>query len=161
MRTRRAELADVEAMGEGMKRVVDEGGLLATQPPGDASELAGRYRETLEAGNVVLVLEADGEVVGALGLQPTAANGVLSLGMWILREQRGRGGGRTLMEAALRAASELGAHKVELEVYPDNGRAIGLYTSMGFGVEGVRRDHYRRRDGTLQTSIVMARHLGR
>ena len=144
-----------------MKLVVDEGGLLATQPPGDAEALAKRFSDALEEGHIVLVLAAADDLVGSLGLHPTTADGVLSLGMWILREHRRRGGGRMLMEAALEAAEERGAHKLDLEVYPDNGAAIGLYASMGFAVEGVRHRHYRRSDGTLQSSIVMARHLGR
>lgn len=159
MRARRAEREDLVAMGEGMKLVVDEGGLLATQPPVEAVELSKRFGEALESGDVVMVLEAGGEVVGALGMHPSAADGVLSLGMWILQEHRGRGGGRMLMEAALEAAAAIGVRKIELEVYPGNGRAIGLYAAMGFEVEGVRRDHYRRKDGTLQSSILMATHL--
>lgn len=159
MRARRAEQADLPALGEGMKLVVDEGGLLATQPPVEATELSKRFADALESGDVLIVLENDERVVGALGMHPTAADGVLSLGMWILEGHRGRGGGRMLVDAALEAAAGIGIHKIELEVYPDNPRAIGLYAAMGFEVEGVRRDHYRREDGTLRSSIIMATHL--
>jgi ribosomal protein S18 acetylase RimI-like enzyme len=161
MEVRPAEIGDVQALGEGMKLVVDEGGLLATQPPGDADALAKRFSDALDEGHIILVLEAGDEVAGTLGLHPTPADGVLSLGMWVLREHRGRGGGRMLMDAALEAAAGWGAHKIELEVYPDNGPAIGLYVAMGFGVEGVRRSHYRGEDGTLRSSILMARLLER
>jgi putative acetyltransferase len=61
-----------------------------------------------------------------------------------------------LMEAAL-AARPADAHKIELEVFPDNEAAIGLYRSFGFEEEGLRRDHYRRRDGSLRSALVMAR----
>ena len=37
--------------------------------------------------------------------------------------------------------------------------AIALYSSAGFEVEGLRRDHYRRRDGRLRSALVMARLL--
>lgn len=47
-----------------------------------------------------------------------------------------------------------------LEVWPDNERAIALYEAYGFEREGLRRDHYRRRDGTLRSSVLMARLLG-
>ena len=50
-------------------------------------------------------------------------------------------------------------HKLELEVWPDNGPAISLYTRYGFEVEGLRRSHYRRRDGSLRSSLIMARLL--
>lgn len=51
--------------------------------------------------------------------------------------------------------------RVELKVWPDNQRAIRLYESLGFTVEGVRRNHYRRRDGTLRSAVLMARILPR
>jgi RimJ/RimL family protein N-acetyltransferase len=35
-------------------------------------------------------------------------------------------------------------------------RAIALYSRVGFTVEGVRRDHYRRRDGSLRSTMLMA-----
>jgi putative acetyltransferase len=76
--------------------------------------------------------------------------------MWVLPGRRGRGGGRMLMEAAL-AAVPADAHKVELEVFPDNEVAIGLYRSFGFAEEGLRRDHYRREDGSLHSALLMAR----
>ena len=102
------------------------------------------------------MLEDGGEPVGSLGLQPTQADGVLSLGMWILPEWRGRGGGRMLIEAALDGAAA-DVHKIELEVFPDNAAAIALYRSIGFEQEGLRRDHYRRLDGSLRSALIMAR----
>lgn len=53
----------------------------------------------------------------------------------------------------LRQAAQL--HKVELEVWPDNERAIALYASYGFEIEGLRREHYRRKDGSLRSSVLM------
>ena len=88
-------------------------------------------------------------------MHPIQERGVLSLGMWILPTARGQGGGRLLMEAALRARPAT-IHRLELEVFPDNEAAIALYRSMGFEDEGIRRDHYRRQDGTLRSSLMMA-----
>ena len=76
--------------------------------------------------------------------------------MALLPEARGRGGGRTLLEAMIEHAHAIGAHKLELEVWPDNVPAIALYESAGFEVEGMRRDHYRRRDGSLRSALLMA-----
>ena len=87
-----------------------------------------------------------------------AAAMVLSLGMWILAPWRGRGGGRMLMEEALDVVAERDVHKLELEVFPGNGPATGLYLAMGFEIEGVRRSHYRRGSG-LASAIVMAKLL--
>lgn len=160
MRVRTAQPADAAVMGEGMKAVVDEGGLLATQPPVEAETLAAKFAGSIEdAEHVLLVLEDEGRLAGALGMHPTDATGVLSLGMWILAPWRRRGGGRMLMEAALAAVAERDVHKVELEVFPANGPAVGLYLAMGFEIEGVRRSHYRRAGG-LASAIVMAKLLG-
>jgi hypothetical protein len=45
------------------------------------------------------------------------------------------------------SASLCGAHKLWLETWTDNARAIAFYAAIGFEVEGLKRDHYRRRDG--------------
>jgi [ribosomal protein S18]-alanine N-acetyltransferase len=156
MRVRRATVEDCETIGQGMKAVVDEGTWLATESTTGAAELAERHRLAIEDGELVFVLEDEGEVVGALGLRPTRAGGVLSLGMWILASHRGRGGGRMLMDAAL-AARPAEIHKIELEVWPENEAAISLYRGMGFEREGLRRNHYRRQDGSLRSALIMAR----
>ena len=51
-------------------------------------------------------------------------------------------GGRGLLQAIVDHAHSYGAHKLELEVWPDNARAIALYKGAGFEAEGLRRDHY-------------------
>jgi RimJ/RimL family protein N-acetyltransferase len=153
---RPARTEDSEALGRGMQVVVDEGRWLATQPPASAVELTERFRTSVRQGNLLFALVEGDEVVGALGLNPAGAAGVLALGMWILPAWRGRGGGRLLIEAAL-AARPPEVHKVELEVFPDNEAAIGLYEATGFEREGLRRDHYRRADGSLRSSLLMAR----
>jgi putative acetyltransferase len=71
-------------------------------------------------------------------------------------EARGRGGGRALLKAVQDHARACKAHKISLEVWTDNARAIALYAAAGFEVEGVRRDHYRRRDGRLRSTLIMA-----
>ncbi len=141
---------------------VEPGPLLVEEVPGLRAEFvrvgggAVLNNSPYDLAAAVLVLEEAGAIVGAVGVHATRARGVLSLGMVVLAEFRGRGGGRALLQAALAHARASGAHKVELEVWPDNGRAIALYASAGFAVEGVRRSHYRRRDGSLRSAIVMA-----
>src|SRR5207245_771846 len=107
----------------------------------------------------LFVLEADDEIVGYSAILESGPRGLFGLAMAILEGHRGRGGGRGLLDAAVERARTLGAHKVELEVWPDNGRAIALYVAAGFEVEGFKRDHYRRRDGSLRSSVVMGLRL--
>lgn len=157
MKVRPATLEDCERLGEGMKTVVDEGRWLATESNTSADELADRFRNAVQhPDHVLLVLEEGETLIGCIGLHPAPAQGVLTLGMWVLAEWRGRGGGRMLVEAALAARPD-DVHKIELEAFPDNAPALDLYRSLGFEQEGLRRDHYRRLDGTLCSAVIMAR----
>ena len=161
MRARPATEHDADAFALVVASVAQEGRWIATEPPVDVVARAALMRECVARGDAHFILEDDdGRVVGCLGLHPTNARGVVTLGMSIVADARGRGGGRELMDAAMAwlRASEM--HKVELEVWPDNARAIGLYERYGFEVEGMRRDHYRRRDGSLRSSLMMALLLG-
>lgn len=160
MRVRRATADDAEAVAGVIREVAEERRWIATEPPVDLAERAERIRAMLENDDALWALEDDsGGVVGSLGLHQTGIRGVVSLGMCILSGARGRGGGRALMDAALLYLEAGDLHKVELEVWPDNGPAISLYTRYGFEVEGLRRDHYRRKDGSLRSSLIMARLL--
>lgn len=154
MQVRAAATEDCEAIGAGMKLVVDERRWLATEEA-TADELAARFRQMIAEGDQIFVLEDEGEIFGMLALHPRTT-GVVSLGMWVLSRHRGRGGGRMLMEAAL-AARPPYVHKIELEVWPENEPAVGLYRSFGFEEEGLRRSHYRRRDGSLRSALIMGR----
>jgi [ribosomal protein S18]-alanine N-acetyltransferase len=154
---RPAKIEDCATIARGMKVVVDEGRWLATEAGASADDLDQKFRASVEwDGHFLYVLEDGGELVGAIGLHPSPVDGVLALGMWVLPGWRGKGGGRKLIEKALEARPA-NAHKIELEVFPDNEAAIELYRSFGFEQEGLRRDHYRREDGTLRSAVLMAR----
>ena len=139
--------------------VVPEG-TLGGQPPVDVPARTETFRQMIasEGPEAIYVLEDDGQVVGHASAN-SRATGVISLGMAILPEARGRGGGRALVEAIIEYARAAGAHKVDLEVWTDNARAIRLYAGMGFEVEGLRRDHYRRADGSLRSTLIMGRRI--
>ena len=110
MQVRDATFEDCDALGAGMKVVVDEGIWLATAEASEL-ELANRFRQAILEGHTLLVLEDGGGIVGSLGLHPTQTEGVTSLGMWVLPSHRRRGGGRMLMDAALAARPEE-VHKI-------------------------------------------------
>jgi RimJ/RimL family protein N-acetyltransferase len=152
---------DIEELARGLKVVVDEKRWVAVQPPVTAAELAERFRTRLGEGHRMFALEdTDAEdgpaLIGNVDLRPTRIDGVHAIGMWILPGGRGKGGGRMLLEAAIEARPPH-VHKIELEVWPHNEAAIGLYERLGFEREGLRRDHYRRSDGKLHSSVIMAR----
>jgi putative acetyltransferase len=144
VRARPATADDAEPFALVVAAVAQEGRWIATEPPVDVAARAALVREWLERG-----------------LHARGPSGVASLGMAIVADARGRGGGRALMDAAMAWLRDSDMHKVELEVWPDNERAISLYERYGFEVEGTRRDHYRRRDGSLRSAVIMARLLHR
>ncbi len=160
MRVRPVTGADLEELARGFKLVVEEKRWIAIQPPVTEAELTDKLRERLEEGRLLLALEeeeAEGApLVGHIDLHPTRTDGVWSFGMLVLPDRRGKGGGRMLLEAAIDARPSH-VHKIELEVWPHNEAAIALYERLGFEREGLRRDHYRRRDGRLHSSVIMAR----
>jgi len=156
MLVRRAIGQDVGAFVAVLAEVAEEGRWIATEPPVDVDDQIARVHAMLAAGDVLFVLGDGRRIAGALGLHGTRAAGVVSLGMAILAEERGRGYGRLMLQTAIEHARTMAVHKIELEVWPDNERAIALYEAYGFETEGVRRDHYRRRDGSLRSSRMMA-----
>jgi RimJ/RimL family protein N-acetyltransferase len=152
---------DIAELSRGLKIVVEEKRWVAIQPPVTEAELAERFRTRIGEGHRMFALEdpdAEGgpALIGNIDLRPTRIDGVHAIGMWILPGHRGRGGGRMLLEAAIDARPP-DVHKIELEVWPHNEAAIGLYERLGFEREGLRRDHYRRKDGRLHSSVIMAR----
>lgn len=150
---RRARDADVSDAALVAAAVAKEG-FLGLQPPVDREARAERFRELIDR-DALWVLEHQHKIVG-YAAAPETVPGVLSIGMAILAEARGQGGGRALLSAIQDRARKTGAHKISLEVWIDNARAIALYAAAGFEVEGLRRDHYRRRDGSLRSTLIMA-----
>lgn len=130
---------------------------LPAQDPGFwQKRLAGNDPNT----NFVLVAEIEGKVVGLGGLHwsPRArTRHVADLGMFIHEAHQGQGVGTALMTALVDAADKwLGFVRLELEVYPDNERAVKLYEKFGFQVEGCKRMNVFR-DGRYVDSLVMGR----
>jgi [ribosomal protein S18]-alanine N-acetyltransferase len=156
LRIREATPEDAAAIAAGMKVVVDEGVWLARQPSTTESDLHDRFAASIAAGDLLLVLEDGTRIVGCTGLRPTAVDGVWSLGTWLLPGYRGRGHGRKLLDSALAAGMALGVRKIGLEAFTDNGAAIALYSAAGFEIEGTKRDHYPREDGSIKSAVMMA-----
>lgn len=79
----------------------------------------------------LLVIERDGALIGTVRLtRKQDSAGVY--GFAIHPGHRGRGIGRDVLHRLCRSARADGATSVHLEVATDNGRALHLYTSLGF-----------------------------
>jgi putative acetyltransferase len=111
--------------------------------------------------DLMLVAERGGAVVGTAGLHPAGASvrrrHVLMLGMSVASDAQGQGVGSALMGALCDYADNwVGVLRLELSVYTDNARAIGLYKKFGFAIEGTMRG-YALRDGQYTDTYAMAR----
>lgn len=94
---------------------------------------------------MMLVAEADGEVIGVAhcrgGLRGYAHT--IDMGVSVKREWRGQGVGTALLQTIINwCRANPAVHKLELSVFPDNVGAIQLYERMGFQREGIRRQAY-------------------
>jgi RimJ/RimL family protein N-acetyltransferase len=110
------------------------------------------------AEHLVLVAEADGEVIGNVLVsvdrgRATEHIGILSI--CVARVWRDVGVGSELVAGAQAWAAERGLRKVSLGVFPDNDRAIAVYEKLGFVREGLRRMQYRSND-EFRDEVLMA-----
>ena len=82
-----------------------------------------------------VVCEVDGSVVGGGGIAPLEGGDprICELKkMYFLREARGKGQGRALLEKCLQAAKEIGYDSCYLETFNTMGEAMKLYEKLGF-----------------------------
>ncbi len=154
---RKTSAPDVEAVLDLLEAVASEGRWIATEAPIDRPARRERILEALadpDAGS--FVAEAGGRIVGSAGIRRPAGGAVPpSFGMMVAETWRRRGIGAGLLLACIDWARSVGAHKVALEVWPDNAPAIAFYERHGFRREGYLRRHYRRRNGELWDTVVM------
>ena len=148
---RPAEATDADAIADVIAAVEPE--LLVAQIGRD--ERSERIRGLVEARqNVWFVADADGSIVGELGLalgEPAPA----SLGLSVLPTWRRRGIGSALLSHALEWARENAVHKVAADVFPENTPALSLLRKHGFEEEGRLRKHYRQTAGEPRDVLIL------
>lgn len=148
---RAAEPADARAMAQLYAAVAAERDGIATEPPVDIREAAGRFARTID-GTVVAV--GGGQVIGMLHVD-VSRFGFAEFGMCVDRDWRGLGVGSALVRAAIAWCRDQGVHKLCLEVFPHNAAAIAMYRKAGFAEEGRRARQYRRASGEFWDAILM------
>ena len=140
-----------------------EGRWIGTEVPFDREERRRTFvRISSGVSSVLFVADtsagAGPGVVGHISVD-IASYGVADIGMLVIAGWRGLGLGTLMLDSAIAWATGAGAHKMALEVWPDNAAALELYRRAGFIEEGRKLRHYRRRNGEVWDAVVMGRPL--
>jgi ribosomal protein S18 acetylase RimI-like enzyme len=155
--------ADAPGLAALINAVAAEGELIAAVPgEPDTIEQSSRLVSIVLEGGLSLTLEVDGIPAGHLMVQRRAGRHYAHVGeiaILVSNAERGAGLGRSLMEVAIGWARAVGLAKLSLRVFPDNGRAIALYRSLGFLDEGLVKGEVRMPSGD-RDMLLMGLTLG-
>jgi ribosomal-protein-alanine N-acetyltransferase len=116
------------------------------------------FRDALAAGNLCVVAERDGAIVGCAILQMAAGEADL-LTLAVTPALRRAGIGREMLREVTKAAATYGATAIFLEVRASNAAAIDLYREAGFEEVGSRKAYYERGDDR-EDAVTMRLGLG-
>lgn len=129
---RPASNADSAAIEQLVSMVLAEYGL-QLDPAGTDLDLRDIETSYLTPGGAFDVLVDDaGMIIGSVGLCPVSSSTCELRKMYLVREARGCGLGRRLIEHALARAAELGFRRVVLETASVLQTAVSLYERYGF-----------------------------
>ena len=131
----------------------------ALSAPFDSPEDVEAWLDRFGSGNLEVVGTVGAAIVAFAGLYPLGGRqshtGWISL--VVHDEFQGRGIGTVLLKLILNSADILaGLSRIQLNVFTDNERAIALYHSFGFRIEG-RHESFACRDGAYVDAFTMAR----
>lgn len=116
--------------------------------------------DTAKRNNLFLVAMASGDIVGycrCAGSELKRFSHQAEFGVCVARSFWGYGIGRELLKSSLHWADEQGIEKVTLKVLATNDKAIRLYKTSGFEIEGVLKRDRRHADGQYYDTVMMAR----
>ncbi|MGE5689003.1 MAG: N-acetyltransferase family protein [Pseudomonadota bacterium] len=107
-----------------------------------------------------LVGRRGGRVVAWAALSPYSARpvyaGVAEESVYVAHGLRGRGVGRTLLDALVRRSEEAGIWTLQAGIFPENLASIRLHAACGFRVVGVR-ERLGRLGGVWRDVVLMER----
>ena len=97
------------------------------------------------SGRLIIVAENGGAVVAFAASFPYSTRpcyaGVHEFSVYVARDWRGKGAGRAVLGALIKAASAHSLHKLTSRVFPENMASRGLLKRLGFDEIGIHRRH--------------------
>ena len=159
LRTRRATPADMAAIAaiynEG---IADRIATFETEP-----RSAGQIAEWFSGRRFVIVAETENaEPIAFAASFPYSDrpcySGIGEFSVYVRRDYRGRGVGRTVLAALMEAATAAGLHKLTSRVFPENLASRALLKGLGFEEIGIHRRHGKL-DGHWRDCVIVERLL--
>lgn len=99
--------------------------------------------------------KADNKAVGYGGMYTVLDEGYVT-NIGVMPQFRGKGLGKRLTNCLIEYSIQSGLSFLTLEVRPTNVVAIGLYKSLGFSVQGVRKKFY---SNPTEDGLIMTRYF--
>jgi L-amino acid N-acyltransferase YncA len=108
----------------------------------------------------IVVCEAGGRLIAFASTSTyrprSCYDGIAEFSVYVAREARGKGAGRTVLDALLSAAERQGFWKLVSRVFVENGASRALLHSAGFREVGVYEKHARL-DGAWRDVVIVER----
>lgn len=114
----------------------------------------GNFIDSLAAGYLAEVLQADGATVGYF-VAMVGVDELHLLNVTVAPAHQGQGFGSQLLDAVSVHGQQLGLHRLLLEVRQSNEQARSLYLRRGFSAVGLRRSYYPALQGR-EDAVVMS-----
>jgi L-amino acid N-acyltransferase YncA len=107
-----------------------------------------------------IVADLLGEAVGWAALAPASTRycyrGVVENSVYVVRDARGLGIGRQLLEALIAGAEAAGIWMIQTSIFPENRASLALHEKCGFRVVGTR-ERIAKRDGVWRDTVFLER----
>ena len=112
------------------------------------------------ADHRLVAVDAVGAILGWTALSPVSDRcvyaGVAEHSVYVHPGHRGRGVGRTLLDALVASTEQAGIWTIQTGIFPENTASVNLHTRAGFRVVG-RRERVGKLHGLWRDSLFLER----
>lgn len=160
---RNPKIGDEQGLIDHMKAVDGETKFLAREP-GEFSFTLEQEREFIESSinnenTFFLVGEIDGKIIANCSVGIVMNNKRYlhraAIGIAVRKDYWHKGIGKRMMEECIKWCREKGVEQLELEVVTQNNRAISMYESIGFQIQGTKKHALKYGDGSYADEYLM------